>query len=361
VCLASAQNNRPKISSDLTGNIKVEVPSGGTLQVKRGSVTAEVVTAPTLSNRISQLQSTQSSSMDAMMSMQADSMSTIQSLQSTISSMTARISTLEAVTPAPVRPPTTRSPTNPPTSSPVTRAPTAPPVTSSPTNPPTADLSNCPDGPNGDNTGCARWRPATAAMLKDVDSHYCAVTIQTAHGFSVRSVANARGCGQSNLGSSMGFYLTGPWTKIRYTMTIAGRTSCYSLFGSDGYNYHAHTDNTDPWTNDARTSVSFTNQLGAEGGGLYELNISAGDTIQQTGFPCPGSAWTCSQACTNVRHPWYLATSNLRQMTVTLRRRFNVFENGVKQYAELAGPAVGVSCVATGSTSWNISNVQLLW
>lgn len=42
-------------------------------------------------------------------------------------------------------------------------------------------------------------------------------------------------------------------------------------------------------------------------------------------------------------------------------RRYTVYAGGVRQYADDAGPAVGVSCVATGITSWTISNIELLY
>ena len=58
---------------------------------------------------------------------------------------------------------------------------------------------------------------------------------------SVVSVANGRGCGEATIGSSMGIYISGPWTKIRYTTTLAGRTSCYSMFGNERFNNHVHT------------------------------------------------------------------------------------------------------------------------
>jgi hypothetical protein len=71
-------------------------------------------------------------------------------------------------------------------------------------------------------------RPPHAA---DVASQNTAVNINV-RPFWVSGDANARGCGNANLGSSMGFYLAGPWTKIRYTTSVTGRTSCYSMFGN---------------------------------------------------------------------------------------------------------------------------------
>jgi hypothetical protein len=131
---------------------------------------------------------------------------------------------------------------------------------------------------------------------------------------------------------------------------------------TDRYNYHAHSDNNDAGlSSNNLASIPYLNQLGAEGGGLYELDTAAGDTITPTNWACPGSGFTCSSACTNNPHPWSAATTTTRQTIVTLRRRYNVYAGGVRQYAALAGPAVGVTCVATATTTWNITNIQLLY
>eukprot|EP00036_Acanthoecidae_sp_10tr_P011009 CAMPEP_0182919612 /NCGR_PEP_ID=MMETSP0105_2-20130417/2860_1 /TAXON_ID=81532 ORGANISM="Acanthoeca-like sp., Strain 10tr" /NCGR_SAMPLE_ID=MMETSP0105_2 /ASSEMBLY_ACC=CAM_ASM_000205 /LENGTH=339 /DNA_ID=CAMNT_0025056839 /DNA_START=39 /DNA_END=1055 /DNA_ORIENTATION=- len=320
VALAVPAHAETTLQVDQLSRLAVKIPQGSNLTVQYYDTTEAVVSTAAVVT---------SSDMSTAMS----------SMQSTIALLSAQVSTLEARTAAPSVPPTA--------------SPTAPPTTP-PTAPPTVDLSACPDGPNGDNTACARWRRASVAYVRDAVTHNCAVNINP-NPFYVTATANAQGCGQTNLGSSMGFYLTGPWTKIRYTTTVTGRTSCYSMFGGDRYNYHEHTDNTEPpLSQNSRTSLNYLNQLGAEGGGLYEYNASAGDVLQAVNWNCPGSGWTCSQACSNTPHPWYSVTSNLRQMNVTLRRRYNVFANGVRQYATLAGPAVGVSCVAAGRTTWNI-------
>lgn len=92
--------------------------------------------------------------------------------------------------------------------------------------PPTT-VEECEFGTNGDATGCASWQPVAADEIVDVlvmNTHASVVVDVDSKRPSILGTPTDRGCGKSP-GSSMGVFIRGAWTKMRFVVRLGLRSS----------------------------------------------------------------------------------------------------------------------------------------
>lgn len=251
-----------------------------------------------------------------------------------------------------------------------------------------------------------QWRRITTTDIEDVMVHNAHSDV-TEEGTNIlfTSVPGTRGCGKTadgkllteaekalignTGGTSMGIFIGGQWTQIRFRLTLSGMTSCYSMLGHERYHSHDSTDSSDhtprfesvkgathiylgdtglyQWDKNI-DSVSKGSNFGDTYGtdmfsgkhmkcdgntGLWKQEIPGGDCSQVPKGQCVGGAKAGDKA-------YYIGP---RSSTFTMRRKFKVYGDGVKQYVEDAGPSLGVSCTYTGGasqTKWIFDNIEIL-
>jgi hypothetical protein len=154
------------------------------------------------------------------------------------------------------------------------------------------------------------------------------VTVSTdSHGGArISNDALQGGCG-CGAGSAATTYISGRWTKIKYTQDFDGHASCWGIFGDRAYHY------------------------GAEHSNLYDMNQAAGDKIydvvDMSDVKFAGKNARCDNSGANF---WHYASGMARdaKATVELRRQ----DMGKK-----AGVSTGTSCTNTGNNFWHYTNV----